>query len=252
MNRLRLGTLAALLLAFVSARGVASDSLLKTLQPQGYVTDVADVIQPQDEEQIQLLLKDLDQRTGIQIAVVALPSLEGGEITDFSNRLFQRWGIGKKGKDNGVLFIAAMQDRKMRIEVGYGVEPVLTDSKSGQILGRVAKEFRQKKISEGFLLGSQLLCQVVDPNAPAVTLPQVQGQGIPSAIPPTIFLLVVLIFFGALFFFSIFGPSWLRAALWAILFSGGRGGGSGGGFGSGGFGGFGGGSSGGGGSSRSW
>ena len=109
----------ALLLA-VSAQ--ASDALLNSLQPRGLVNDYANVISPADENQLSSILTELRQKTGAEVAVVTLPSLDGGQIDDFAVRLYERWGIGQKGKDNGVLLLAAIQDRKARIEVGYGLE----------------------------------------------------------------------------------------------------------------------------------
>jgi uncharacterized protein len=77
---------------------------------------------------------ELRRKTGAQFAVVTLKSLEGGQIDDFANKLFKKWGVGEKGKNNGIMLLVAMQDRKARIEVGYGLEPILPDALAGRVL----------------------------------------------------------------------------------------------------------------------
>ncbi|MCF7849673.1 MAG: TPM domain-containing protein, partial [Kiritimatiellales bacterium] len=108
----------------------ASDRLLNSLEPRGFVNDFANVISASDEQQLTSMITELRQKTGAEVAVVTIQSLEGGNIDDFTNRLFEKWGVGQKGKDNGLMFLASMQDREMRIEVGYGLEGAIPDSKA--------------------------------------------------------------------------------------------------------------------------
>ena len=104
------------------------DELLQCLRPEGYVTDQASVFSAAEHNALEALLGQLETRTTAQVAVVVLQSLEGGEIRDSANRLFERWGIGQKGKDNGVLILTAIQGdccRKRWPQVGYGLEPII-------------------------------------------------------------------------------------------------------------------------------
>ena len=80
------------------------------------------------------MLRDVEQQTTAEIAVVTVPSLDGMTVEEYASRLFKAWGIGKKGRDNGVLVLVAPTEHKMRIEVGYGLEAVLPDGLAGQIV----------------------------------------------------------------------------------------------------------------------
>ena len=117
----------SLLLAFMAAllaAGLAratSEELLQRLTPQGKVTDLAGVFTPNDRQALESYLREVEQKTTAEIAVVALRTLEGGEISDFARRLFNQWGIGKQDKNNGVLLLAAVQDGAVKIEVGVGL-----------------------------------------------------------------------------------------------------------------------------------
>ncbi len=102
--------------------------------PTGLVTDAANVLDDAAEQAVLATLRDAEERTGAQIAVATVPSLEGSSIEDYAERLFRTWGIGQKGKDNGVLILVAPSDRQVRIEVGYGLEPVLPDGLAGAII----------------------------------------------------------------------------------------------------------------------
>ncbi|HAL92493.1 MAG TPA: methanol dehydrogenase [Verrucomicrobia bacterium] len=223
---------------------IESDRFREGLSPQGNVSDWAGVFTQEQKAALESRLVALRQTNGAQLAVVALKSLQGGEIDDFAVKLFEQWGIGEKGKDNGVLLLAAMEDRKMRIEVGYGLEGVLNDAKTGRIQDEyIVPRFKEGDYAQGLIDGAQILMAVMGGEA----LPEAAAAN-GSPIP----ILIFLIFFILLFI-------WIaRSAR-----RGGRGGGgsdgrlssgwsSGGSSGGGGFGGFGGGRSGGGGSSRGW
>jgi uncharacterized protein len=107
----------------------------------GRVNDQANMIPADARQRIEQKLAAFEQQTGAQVAVLTLPSLEGDAIEDFSLRVVEAWKLGKKGKDNGVLFLVSKQDRRMRIEVGYGLEPELTDLESGRILDDVVTPY---------------------------------------------------------------------------------------------------------------
>ena len=151
----------ALLICAGSVRA-NSDALLARLQPHGYVNDFAGVLPAAQHAALENYLADLERQTGIEIAVVAVPSLDGGEVDDFTNRLFQKWRVGKKGKDNGVMILAAIQDRKARIEVGYGLESVLPDAMAGRILReQMFPLFKQGRYADGLTAAVQEVARTV-------------------------------------------------------------------------------------------
>ena len=120
----------ALLFLFASA-ALAVD--WKALKPQGYVSDFARVIDPASKAQIEAYGAKVEQATGAQIALVTIPSLEGEPIEDVANTIFRAWGVGQKGKNEGILLLLAIGDRRSRIEVGYGLEPILPDGFVGSV-----------------------------------------------------------------------------------------------------------------------
>lgn len=89
--------------------------------PQKYIVDDAHVINAAARQEINAMLREVEQQTTAEIAVVTVASLDGMTVEDYANRLFKEWGIGKKGADNGVLVLVAPGERKMRVEVGYGL-----------------------------------------------------------------------------------------------------------------------------------
>jgi len=99
----------------------------------GYVNDSADLLSPQGKDELESQLARLEKDTTAQVFVATVKSLGDDSIEDYASRLFEQWKIGQKDKDNGVLFLVALDDRKMRIEVGYGLEPVITDGRAGRI-----------------------------------------------------------------------------------------------------------------------
>jgi uncharacterized protein len=107
----------------------------------GRVNDTADLIPDDVEHRIDQKLAAFEQQTGIQIAVLTIESLEGEALEDYSLKVAETWKLGQKGKDNGALFLISEQDRKMRIEVGYGLEPELTDLESSKILDDVVRPY---------------------------------------------------------------------------------------------------------------
>jgi uncharacterized protein len=246
------GILVLLVVLPVACMGAtASDQLLARLQPAGYVNDFAGVIDAGPQRTLERALVELEQKTGAELTVVVLRSMEGGEIDDFTNRLFERWGVGKKGQDNGVMMLAALEDRKARIEVGYGLEPIITDGRAGTILRTlVFPSFKRGNYQEGLTAGAKELAAIIAEDA-GVTLDGIPRSRTRSAgneenpaagVVQFIFLIIFILFF-------------IRHPFLALMFLGGgpRGGGYGGGGGfSGGFGGFGGGLSGGGGASGGW
>lgn len=114
------------------------------------VYDLAGVLENNQISDLETKLRYYNDSTSTQIAIVLIPSLDGYEIADYSNQLARKWMIGQKGKNNGLLVLAAINDRKVRIEVGYGLEPVITDAISKRIITEFIKpNFKEGKYYEG-------------------------------------------------------------------------------------------------------
>lgn len=103
-------------------------------KPAGRITDLAGVIDPATEEALDRQLDQLEQQTSSEIAVATIQSLNGMSVDEYANRLFKEWGVGQAKQDNGVLVLIAIDDRIMKIEVGYGLEGVLPDGLAGQVI----------------------------------------------------------------------------------------------------------------------
>ena len=123
---------------------VAADVTVPPAPTQCPVQDVAQVIPSADEAKICTILLDYEKKTGNQLAVLMVKSLGGNDITDYSNKVAREWGVGSASANNGALFVAAIDDRKMRIEVGRGLEPMLTDLQSSQIIRTQIRPYFQK------------------------------------------------------------------------------------------------------------
>ncbi len=112
--------------------------------PTGFVNDFADLLTVEEENGLELKIRDFEKKTSNELSVVTISSLEGDTIENFAVKLFEDWKIGKEGKDNGILLLVASDDRQMRIEVGYGLEGALTDAQSYWIIQNSLKPFFQK------------------------------------------------------------------------------------------------------------
>jgi uncharacterized protein len=232
----------------------------------GRVVDDAHLLSPQTDEKLDQELAQLEQKTGHQLVVATVPDLQGYEIEEYGYRLGRTWALGRKGINDGAILLVAPKERKVRIEVGYGLEPVLTDALSNFILQRkVLPEFRAGRMEQGVVAGTEALIQQLslpDDQAKAQVAQASQAQQAraerDSAPPIPVLIAVVIVFFilaGAFSrrrsYYGGGGGGGLWWLLPLILSSGRRGGGGWGGDGGGGFSG-GGGSFGGGGSSGSW
>ncbi|NCA81805.1 MAG: TPM domain-containing protein, partial [Opitutae bacterium] len=227
--------------AFGQGSATESDLLLKSLVPQGAVSDWAEVFTPEQKAALEGRIVAQQQANGAALAVVALKTLKGGEIDDFTAKLWDRaeWALGEKGKDNGVLLLTAIEDRKMRIQAGYGFEGVLTDAACGRIQDEyIVPRFKEGNYAQGLIDGAEVLLKVMG------------GEALPEAAPAAeVSPLGGFIF---LFFFVLIFVLIVRAAIRGNKGGGGSGGNlstgwkSGGSSGGGGFGGFSGGRSGGG------
>jgi uncharacterized protein len=125
---------------------------------RGYVNDYADMISPSVKAELENELRAFEQTDSTQIVILTVPSLEGEVIEDFSIKAAEAWKIGQKGKDNGVILTVAKQERKLRIEVGRGLEGKLTDLMAGRIIDLVIKpKFKRGDLNEGFIAGVHAL-----------------------------------------------------------------------------------------------
>lgn len=109
-----------------------------------YVQDYANVLDSQDTQSLIQLGRKLEDTTSAQLAVLTIPSLDGNDIKEYANTAFRKYGLGNKEKNNGVLLLYAQEDREIRIEVGYGLEGVVTDIRSGNILDQNALPYLKK------------------------------------------------------------------------------------------------------------
>jgi uncharacterized protein len=181
--------------------------------PVGFVNDFAGIIPERERDEIESLCADLERRTTVEIAVVTLKSTGSIPIEDYANELFNRWGIGKKGKDNGVLILVAVDDRKVRIEVGYGLEPILTDARAGDIIRHVlAPEFRRGDFGKGLLSAVRYIGELVEGKGEAMPSEDLLGSPI-SYLAYYLFLLCFSLITGGLVLLSLVGISIAIVAL---------------------------------------
>lgn len=225
-----------------------------------YVQDQAGVLSKNTKAAINAYSTALQKKTKAQIVVLTVPTLQGQSLEDYSLTVLRSWGIGDKEKNNGVLLLVAVKDRKSRIEVGYGLEGALPDGLTGRIQDQyMLPYFRNNDYDKGILNAYSALLQTVLKEY-NLTTKDLDVQGVQPAQPASddgiSSLTVGIGVVGILILFLLdrifLGGALFRLLLYSFFFRGG--GRGGGGFGGGGFGGgsFGGGSGGGGGSSRSW
>lgn len=253
----------ALAAVCAAALGALDTSKLK---PRGYVNDFAGVLDATVAARLEAYSAAVERSTGAQMAFVTVDTLDGEPIDDVANRLFREWGVGKKGKDEGLMFLLAVRDRKQRAEIGYGLEPVLTDGYVGSVLRSLRPALRQQNYGAALLAAAEDFGSRIA-NAKGVAIENVQPLrrvrlrrqfSIPwPVLLGGLFLVLWLVGrvsggggggLGGLLTGMLLGNLMGRSGGWG----GGGFGGSDGGGGSGGFGGFGGGDSGGGGASSDW
>ena len=269
-----------LVLVCVAGAGRAED--INKIQPTGYVMDLAGVIDAGTKARLEALCTELQNKTGAQMAIVTVHSLEGETASQYGNELYKHLGVGGKKDDRGVLLLVAPQERKYWTEVGYGLEPVITDARAGDAGRAMVQQFRAGNFSAAVETGAWQLAKYVADDAKVTLTGQPPVQTIRYQRPSGGGGLGILIFVGLIVLFFIFvsrgggnrgggGGGVGSGLLWFLLgmladnagrgsrggwggggFGGGSGGWGGGGGDGGGFGGFGGGSSGGGGAGGSW
>lgn len=236
---MRLLTATALLLVFI---GQCAFAQIQFPPLTGRVVDNADLLDARTERELTELLAAHEQATTNQVVVVTLSNLQGQVIEDFGYQLGRAWGIGQKDKDNGVILLVAQEERRVRIEVGYGLEGTLTDAISANIIHSIIlPKFKQAKFNDGIREGTLAIIAALGDEYAMREVPK-KDKRLPLFM---IFLLIVAIFLLATVSGGT-GGGYRRGGYY-----GGLGGFGGGGFGGGGFGG-GGGGFGGGGASGGW
>ncbi|MEI9919374.1 MAG: TPM domain-containing protein [Bacteroidota bacterium] len=153
-----------LVLIYLCLVSVAGFSQQRAVPPQGgyMIHDDANVLSQQDKAMLEYLVKAEADSTSNQIAVLIIKSLDGDDIDSYAIRVAKEWKLGQDNRDNGVLFLVAIEDRKMRIEVGRGLEGVLTDAQSSRIdRNNVAPYFRQGDYSSGVKAGVVSIIQTI-------------------------------------------------------------------------------------------
>jgi uncharacterized protein len=245
--------LATLLLLAASARAQTFP------KPTGYINDFAGVLSPEMKTQLEALATEVKEKTGAEIAVAIVNSLEGDSVENYANQLAEKWGVGDE-QDRGALLLLAIQDRRMRLEVGYGLEPIITDGTAGEVLDQITPYLGRGDYDGGVRVGLTRVAQIIAADAGARltgmprAAPASRRRGLPGGWLTLLLILPFLLFPRRRRFGGWRGDAVTTAWMLGSLGRFGRhGGGSGGrGFGGGGFGGFGGGGFGGGGASRSW
>jgi len=207
------GRIGVLMLCWAVLLGMARPAFALEVPPyKGYVNDYADMISPQVEVRLERALQSFDLTDSTQIAVLTVPSLQGDSLEEFSIRTVDRWQVGRKGKDNGVLLLVARDERKVRIEVGRGLEPVLTDLLSGRIIDRIiTPSFKAGRFDQGFEAGLAAIVQATRGEFKAEGRRVGQGE---EASP--FFKFVVMGFFFAAFLGNIWRP--LGVVVGGLLF----------------------------------
>ncbi len=246
--------------AALSAAGLLALDV-NTLTPEGHVSDFARVLDAGTKAQIENYCRRVQEATKAEIAIVTIQKLDDEPIADVANALYRKWGIGSKATNEGVLFLISMEDRKTRLEVGYGLESVIPDGFLGGILREIRQPMRERRYGEALSGVAQILGSRIA-QAKGVTIPNLlarRRQAQPDGLPWGLIIFGIVVAFFLLS--SMGGGRGGRGGLgtflpFPIFFPGGGGGSGGGGFGgydSGGSGGgFGGGDSGGGGASGDW
>lgn len=206
-------------LALLAISASVGAEKVEQLEATGYVNDFAGVLDAGTRSRITALCQEVDQKTQAQIAVVTIRTLEGSAASDFGNRLFERWGIGRKPDDRGVLILLAIEERQYWTEVGYGLEPILPDGKVGGFGREMVPLLRQGDYGGAlFALTSRVAEIIADDRGVQLGSDRAarrdtrdDGSGAPG-IGTLVMLLLFFLFFGGglmrlLGLFGLFGMS---------------------------------------------
>lgn len=181
-------------------------SALEVPKLQGRVNDYAGMLSPQAKANIEQMLIAVEQSDSTQIVILTVPSLQGEVLEQFSIKVAEKWKIGQKGKDNGVILLVSKNDKKMRIEVGRGLEGTITDLAAGRIIDNVIKpSFKEGDFDRGFTEGILSIIEASGSKFKGIYQPQ-KKQPVPGSfstttgIPWGFYVLVIVIYIGIFFF----------------------------------------------------
>src|SRR6266699_1566742 len=186
------------LLLFSAALSAAED--IKKIHPTGYVSDLAAVISADAKTRLEALCAEVEQKTGAQMAIVTVQSLEGESVENYAVGLFKQLGVGSKKDNRGVLLLVAPNERKYRIEVGYGLEPVINDARAGDAGRAMVPFLRQGDYSKAAEIAAWQLARYIAADS-GVTLSgqqpagRIRNDGDSGGIPGIWFLLGLILFF---------------------------------------------------------
>ena len=192
-HHIRAGLMSGLIaLTLVMLAATASWSAEKFPAPKGYVNDFAGVIDSASAQEMEAMLADLERRTTAEVAVVTVPDLgEFADVDEYAVNMFAAWKIGKKGEDNGVLVLLSMKERKVRIEVGYGLEGAITDGAAGDIIrDAMAPSFKTGEYGAGLLAGVRAIAAKIPPGG--VQKAKKGGSHIRFIVMFVVFLLLII------------------------------------------------------------
>ncbi len=128
----------------------------------GRVNDYAGVLSSGDVSRLNGMINELDRKTGAEIGILVVKSLDGASVEEYANGVFNEWGIGKKGEDNGALLLVTVKDRAMRIEVGYGLEPLIPDGLAGEIRDeQMIPNFKAGRYGQGLLEATARIAEII-------------------------------------------------------------------------------------------
>lgn len=171
-----------------------------------YVNDYAGVIGETSEQYIVNAGEELEQKTGAQAVVVVIKSLQGNNLESYATGLFNEWGIGQQDKNNGLLILVAINDRKWRVEVGKGLENVISNTNSASTMEELAKPyFKESNYEEGIKSAYSFFAQTIAKNN-NVTLNKVKSVKLHGktilGFSPDIFMILLIVIFAGIFYSS--------------------------------------------------
>ncbi|MCL4424921.1 MAG: TPM domain-containing protein, partial [Firmicutes bacterium] len=161
-SRLQLTLALLFLFTLLSRPLLAADPVLPGYK--GYINDFAGLLSTQERAQMENLVRQVEAKTSAELAVAIVKTTQPLDPKMYAVKLLEKWGVGKKGKDNGVLFLLALDERRIEVEVGYGLEGILPDGKVGEILDRhVIPYFKSQQYGRGLYEGLLAVAKVIDP-----------------------------------------------------------------------------------------
>jgi uncharacterized protein len=171
-------------------------------EPAGFVNDFAGIFSSSFKENLETDLVNFEKETTIEISVTTVEDLQGTTIEDFAVRLFEEWGIGKKAEDNGLLLLVAPTERQVRIEVGYGLEPIITDSRAGRVIrNQITPEFKKGNFEKGVSTGVAKIKSYLLSDEPPQEIEKI-AETAESNLP-----IILVAFFFLIYFSSFWGRS---------------------------------------------